>query len=393
MPSIKTFLFYISIVTILAGKVSANDLKINTLQCEYLTNPLGIDSPEPRFTWQISSTTIGAKQTAFEIIVGTDSAQVLSDRDEMWKSGKIETGSSLAVYAGKLLQPFTKYYWKVKVWDGNNESNSSAVASFETGMMQVKNWQGDWISDTRDIHLKPAPWFRKEFETAKKIKSARAYIAVGGLFELSINGEKAGNHRLDPTYTRFDRRLLYVTHDVTHLVKEGKNAIGVLLGNGWYNHQSTAVWYFDEAPWRARPKFCMDLHLTYDDGSKEIISTGIDWKTALSPVIFNSIYTAEHQDARLKQTGWDSPGFDEKNWKNAIPVNAPSNNIVAQVLHPIRNVEDVPAKEMVKFSDTNYLFDLGRNISGVSQLKIKGEAGTDRSAPDSCRTPWQKRES
>jgi alpha-L-rhamnosidase len=244
-------------------------------------------------------------------------------------------------------------------------------------MMNVKNWQGDWISDSRDVDLKPAPWFRKDFTTAKTIHSARAYIAVGGLYELYINGEKVGNHRLDPTYTRFDRRILYVTHDVTKMIKEGENAIGVLLGNGWYNHQSTAVWYFHEAPWRARPKFCMDLHITYSDSTKQIISTETNWKTSLSDVIFNSIYTAEHQDARLKQKGWNNTGFDDSTWKEAIPVSSPSNNIVAQNLHPIRNVLEIPAKEIVKFSNTNYLFDFGRNISGVTKLKIKGEPGTE----------------
>jgi alpha-L-rhamnosidase len=352
--------------------------KIKNLKCEHLIQPVGIDSPEPRFTWQMDSDKHGLKQISYKITVGTDSVKVASGKGNVWDSRKINTQHSLAVYTGPRLNPFTRYYWSVKIWDEKNiPSKWSQPVSFETGMMEVKNWRGDWISDTRDIHLKPAPWFRKEFETNKKIKSARAYIAVGGLYELYVNGQKAGNHRLDPMYTRFDRRILYVTHDVTDLVTEGKNAVGVLLGNGWYNHQSTAVWYFHEAPWRARPKFCIDLHINYTDGTKEIISSGTDWKTALSDVVFNSIYTAEHQDARLKQPGWNTPGFDDSGWKNAIPVSAPSNNIVAQNLHPIRNVKEIPAREMVKFNATNYLFDFGRNISGVSKLKIKGAAGTE----------------
>ena len=244
-------------------------------------------------------------------------------------------------------------------------------------MMDSKNWQGHWISDTRDVNVKPAPWFRKSFSAEKQVQSARVYIAVGGLYELYLNGQKAGNHRLDPTYTRFDRRTIYVTYDVSEQLQKGENVLGVLLGNGWYNHQSTAVWYFHEAPWRARPKFCLDLHLRYTDGSREIISTNTTWKTTFSDVIFNSIYTAEHQDARLKQKGWNTPGFDDSEWNDAIPVSAPSNNVVAQVLHPIRNVEEIKPVNMEKFSNTSYLFDLGRNISGVSRLKIKGEAGTE----------------
>ena len=138
-------------------------------------------------------------------------------------------------------------------------------------MMQIKNWKGAWISDTRDINLKPTPYFRKEFEVNKKIKSARADVAVAGLYEFYLNGKRVGDHRLDPIYTRFDRRNLYVTYDVTSHLSEDNNAIGVLLGNGWYNHQSTAVWFFHEAPWRARPRFCLDLRITYEDGTVEVI--------------------------------------------------------------------------------------------------------------------------
>lgn len=347
------------------------------LKCEYLKNPLGIDNPSPRFTWQIRDTRQGAKQVAYQLLVDTDSMKVVNETPLVWNTGRVNSGSNLAVYKGKALQPFTKYYWTVIVWDKDGvKATKAAVSSFEMGMMDMKNWKGAWISDSRDVNQKPAPYFRKSFSTTKKIKSARAYIAVGGLYELYINGQKIGNHRLDPMYTRFDRRTLYVTHDVTTALQDGKNAIGVLLGNGWYNHQSTAVWYFHEAPWRNRPTFCLDLRITYEDGSKEVIASGKNWKTDLSPVIFNSIYTAEHHDARLAQEGWNTPDFDDKAWKDVIYRAAPSQNIVAQAMAPVRNVEEIPAKSLKKLNDTTYLFDLGRNISGVSRLKIRGAAGT-----------------
>ncbi|HKO80147.1 MAG TPA: family 78 glycoside hydrolase catalytic domain, partial [Chitinophagaceae bacterium] len=155
-----------------------------------------------------------------------------------------------------------------------------------------------------------------------------------------------------------------------------KNAIGVLLGNGWYNHQSTAVWYFHEAPWRARPAFCMDIRVTYQDGSVETIITGKDWKTSLSPVIFNSIYTAEHYDSRLEQTGWNTIAFNDSAWKEVIYRAAPSGNITAQVLYPIRNVGKLTPQSVNRINDTTYVFDLGRNISGVTEITVTGEAGT-----------------
>lgn len=347
------------------------------LRCEYLKNPLGIDNPTPRFTWAITDSRKGAKQTAYQLWVDTDSMKVANETGDEWNTGKIVSGNNLVVYKGKALQPFTKYYWKVIVWDKDGvKATQASVSSFEMGMMDMKNWKGAWISDSRDVNLKPAPYFRKGFSTNKKIKSARAYIAASGLYELYLNGKKVGNHRLDPMYTRFDRRTLYITYDVTANLQDGKNAIGVLLGNGWYNHQSTAVWFFHEAPWRNRPTFCLDLRITYEDDTQEVISSGKDWKTTLSPVIFNSIYTAEHQDARLAKEGWNTPDYNDKEWKEVIFRAAPSQNIVAQAMAPVRNVEEIPAKSLKKLNDTTYLFDLGRNISGVSQLKVKGAAGT-----------------
>ena len=349
----------------------------SNLQCEYLVNPIGIDANSPRLHWQMTDNREGALQSAYQVIVGSDSVQVATEKGNYWDTGKISGENMLVSYQGKPLQPFTKYYWSVILWDKDQQKSTPAkVASFETGMMQMSNWKGAWISDSKDIALKSAPYFRKQFQPSGKVKSARIYMAAAGLYELSINGQRVGDHRLDPMYTRYDRRTLYVTYDVTSLVDAKEVALGVLLGNGWYNHQSTAVWYFHEAPWRDRPKFCLDLRITYQDGREEVISSGTDWKTSLSPIIFNSIYTAEHHDARLNQPGWDKPGFDDSKWKNTIPVNAPSQNIVAQQLQPIRFVEEISPSSVNKISELKSVYNLGRNIAGISRISVKGERGT-----------------
>ncbi len=348
------------------------------LQCEHLANPIGIDNHNPRLQWQMNDSREGALQTAYQLLVGADSVEVASGKGNCWNTDRIQGPEMLVTYAGKTLQPFTKYYWSVTVWDKDHQKMAvSRIASFETGMMHISNWKGEWISDSKDINLKAAPYFRKQFQPSGKVKSARIYMAAAGLYELSINGQRVGNHRLDPMYTRFDRRTLYVTYDVTSLVNAKDVVLGVLLGNGWYNHQSTAVWYFHEAPWRDRPKFCLDLRITYQDGREEIVKSGTDWKTSLSPIIFNSIYTAEHHDARLNQPGWDKPGFDASKWKNTIPVNAPSQNIVAQQLHPIRFVEEISPVKVTKLADQKWVYNLGRNIAGISRISVKGEKGTE----------------
>jgi alpha-L-rhamnosidase len=342
---------------------------------------LGIDTPEPRLSWQLKDDRYGALQQEYRVIVGTDSAAVVVGKGNMWDTQKVASDQMLVCYNGLPLSPFTRYYWKVDIRDKDQEVRTSDVVAFETGMMHISNWKGSWISDGhelhgKDIYDKSAPYFRKEFAAAKKVKSARAYIAVAGLYELYINGEKIGNHRLDPMYTRFDRRNLYVSYDITSNLKNGDNALGVLLGNGWYNHQSMAVWYFDRAPWRNRPAFCMDVRVTYEDGSTEIITTDNSWKTSPSPLIFNSIYTAEHYDARLEQPGWDKTGFDDSGWGRITLRGVPSQNIASQQLYPIRNVEKIPVRSVTKIDDYTYRYDLEQNISGVTEFRVEGDAGT-----------------
>ena len=347
------------------------------LQNEHLENPMGIDNPSPRLSWRMEDDRTGAKQLSYRLWVGSDSAAVANGHADMWDTGEVRSDDMLVVYGGKPLAPFTKYYWRVEGTDMEEQSLLSPIASFETGMMQVANWQGAWIGDGKDIHYTPAPYFRKTFQTDKEIRSARIYIAVGGLYELYVNGERIGDHRLDPLFTRFDRRNLYVTYDVTPQLREGNNAIGVLLGNGWYNHQSKAVWDFDRAPWRNRPTFCLDLRITYSDGTVETIPTDLSWKTASGALVFNSIYTGEHYDARLEQKGWNQPDFDDSQWHGVSFRSAPSQQVVAEQSRPIRHVQTFPARSVKQINDRTYLFDFGQNMAGVTRIRMSGEAGTE----------------
>jgi len=374
----KLLIIFLLMTSMVPASLFAKKNQPVRLTCEYLVNPLGIDVPSPRLRWQMNDSRKGACQTAYRIKIGTDSLAVAQGKGGHWDTGIVGGSRMLVPFEGNnSLKPFTRYYWTVQIWDQRErKSKLSEVASFETGMIDPENWQGSWISDAYNMHEKPAPYFRKVFKPAGKIKNARAYIAAAGLFELSINGQAVGDHRLDPLYTRFDRRTLYVTHDVTSLVQSDNLVIGVLLGNGWYNHQSTAVWYFHQAPWRDRPRFCLNFRITYEDGSVETITTGPDWKTSAGPVIFNSIYTGEQYDARMEQQGWDLPGFDDSQWSAAIPVPPPSENIVSQAVQPIRATEVIPALSMRKTGELTWLFDLGRNIAGVSRLTVSGPAGT-----------------
>jgi len=368
----KQIVLWIILTAAPAGLFAQHASPVTAMQTEHLTNPIGIDAPHPRLSWQLDDSTHGVAQLAWSVEVSKDYLFRLID----WQTGKQEGSSQLIAYRGPSLQPFIHYYWRVRIWDNHGHSTLSPIASFETGMVQESNWKGNWITDYKDLYLTTAPYYRKQFTISKPVRSARAYIAVAGLYELYLNGHRIGDHFMDPLYTRFDRRNLYVTYDVTAELKQGGNAIGVLVGNGWYNMQTIATWYFDAAPWRARPSLMMDLRIAYTDGMTETISTDKTWKTALSNLIFNSIYTGEHVDGNRDLPGWNEVNFDDSKWKAVTITGSPSQHIVTQMLYPIREAETIQPATCTKLSDMDYVYDLGRNISGISQITLNGAPGT-----------------
>lgn len=315
-------------------------------------------------------------QSSYRIVVGNDSASVATGQGSMWDTGQVQSPVMLVHYAGRDLQPFTTYYWAVTITDDEGNTFSSPAAHFETGMMNQSNWRGSWIDDARRIDYLPAPYFRKAFSLKKDVKSARIYIAAAGLYELSVNGQRIGDHMLDPLYTRFDRRNLYVTHDVTAQLRKGDNALGVVLGNGWYNHQSIGVWDFERAPWRNRPAFCLDLRIVYEDGSVETIGTDYSWRSGRGEIVQNNIYTGEHRDFTQSQQGWDLPGFDDRRWRGVHLRSVPSQNVTAQQARPIRIDWERKPQSIRQLNDTTWLYDFGQNMAGVTHLKAKGAKGT-----------------
>ena len=348
----------------LTATAQITDMKVNNL-----TAPMGVDDTHPRMEW-----TATCPQTAYDITVGTDSSAVAQGKGSIWDTGLINGATRSVTYAGEKLQPSTIYFWKVTITDGDGQRISSPTTRFETGLMG--DWRGAWISDGNGPDHHPAPYFRKQFVINKPIRSARAYISAGGLFELSFNGSRIGDHFLDPVYTRYDRRCSYLTFDITQALLQGDNAVGVVLGNGWYNHQAKAVWDFDRAPWRARPAFCMDIRIEYADGTVEYIPTDLTWRTSDGPLVYNNIYTGEHYDFRLVKDGWNRPGYNDNKWNGVRLRSAPAPKITSQQMSPIRLVEEIKPISVRKIDGQTYVFDFGRNIAGITELHIKGLSGT-----------------
>ena len=355
----------------------AQSFSVDNLRTEHLESTLGVDKPNPRLSWRMISGKSGAKQSSYRILVGCDSLALAQGNGESWDSGTQQSDQMWIRYAGKALQPRTQYYWQVTICDESGTSVKSPIASFETGKMSIDQWEGNWISDHNNQNHSSAPYFRKKFDVNKKILKARAYVAVAGLYTLHINGERMGDGMLEPVYTRFDRRNMYITYDVTRHIREHENVIGIVLGNGWYNHQALGVWDFEHAPWRNRPAFCLDLHLTYEDGSEEVISSDTSWRTTDSgPLVRNNIYTGEHYDFTRQLVGWDCPGYDDSKWGGVKLRSLPSEQITSQQMRPIRACTEYVATKFSQLADGIYLFDFGYNMAGVTRIKVQGDKGT-----------------
>ncbi|RYZ44447.1 MAG: alpha-L-rhamnosidase, partial [Chitinophagaceae bacterium] len=360
--------------------------------CEYRENPLGIDEQKPRFTWTLQSALRNQQQSAYEIEVSDNLAALQRGQANVWKSGKVlSSQQSLVEYSGDSLRSFTRYYWRVKLYDGKGEASDwSQPAFFETAMLQAADWKGAWIGDGRKQFEKeedfygddPAPLFRRTFSLRKKLAAARLYVSGIGYYEASLNGKKIGNHVLDPGWTTYQKQVLYVTHDVTSLLKKGANTLGFLLGNGWYNPLPLRLFgrfNLREVQQTGRPcvkaQLLLRYTLRYTDGSEETIGTGESWQTAPGPVLRNNVYLGEHYDARLEKRGWDLPG-SLSGWKSAVVVKGPSGRLTPQMQQPIRIKDVILPKSITEVGKDTFLVDMGENFAGVARIRVKGSAGT-----------------
>jgi len=379
----KYRIIYLIMAWIGGSQAFAQSMKIENMMCEYQTTPLGIDVPHPRFSWKLSDARRGACQLAYRVMVATDSLALVADSANMWDSKEVKSSATNnIIYSGKSFAPRTKYYWLVKARDKENVLVKSNIQSFETAMWDLSQWKGRWVDNAASIDSLLAPYFRKEVQLNKKVKSARAYITGLGYYHFTINGQKVGNELLAPAYSRFDKTIYYQTFDVTPYLQVGDNALGIILGNGWFNMQSKAVWLFHEASWRRTPRFIMDMYITYEDGTTELVCSDTSWKTSSGAIIFNSLYSGEYHDARLEPEGWNMPGFDDSSWNNAAQVRASRSysrylgELKSQFMQPICVKREIKPVSFKKISDTHYFYDMGENFSGLSRIRVKGDRGT-----------------
>jgi hypothetical protein len=353
---------------------------------------LGIEDPAPKLAWQLQSAQRNTTQLAYEVLVSDDSLALAKGKANVWNSGKVLSGSSIQIgYAGKPLIAAKKYYWKVRVWDNHGNTAWSYISYWQMGLPDSADWQkAQWIGYeklTDSMIIVPAehgngkkgwgkrkdvlPLLRKGFSVQKKIRQATVFISGLGHFEMSINGKKVGDHFLDPGWTKYDQHAFYVTFDAKPYLQTGNNAIGVLLGNGFYYQPSERYRKLTGA--YGYPKMICRMQIVYTDGTTQDIVSDTTWKTTASPVVFSSLYGGEDYDATLEQSGWDKPGFNDAKWKPAVKVS--SHLLRAQQAEPVKLMERLPAAKPTSINDSVWVYDIGQNMSGIPAITVKGKRG------------------
>lgn len=365
-------------------------VKATSLQCEFRVNPLGVDTRQPRLSWTLESRRRAERQSAWQVLAASTADKLDREEGDLWNSGKGDSTESLNVdYCGQPLRSGQRVFWKVRVWDRDGRaSDYSRLAWFETALLAPEDWQAFWITrqssgpipeaQAYDDH--PAPLVRKEFTLEKKIARARAYVSGLGYYELRLNGERVGDHVLDPGWTSYSQRVLYSTYDVTAQLKRGRNAVGLMLGNGWFNPLPLRMWKrfnLREALTVGEPRAIVQLVVEFTDGTSQTIATDETWRVGDGPVLRNSVYLGEVYDARREQPGWDQAGFDDSRWETAVRAGDPAlGGLRAQSAPPIRITRTLQPVKLTEPRPGVFIFDFGQNFSGWARLRVRGAAGT-----------------
>jgi len=374
-------------------------LSVKNLKCNINEKPVTARKMDGFFSWQISSEHRNQLQSAYQVVVAGDPDDLKTSKNILWDSGRISSDKSALVLADGLeLKSVQTYFWKVKIWNQDGkETEWSEPANFKTGLFSEQDWAGaKWIGykdlpaakrvvpgvhgngdklGYKCVDRPVVPLFRKDFEVSENMESATLYISGLGQYEASINGEKVGNAFLTPGWTNYNKTVFYNSYDVTSMVKPGKNAVGAIVGNGFYNinrerYRKLVIAY-------GEPKLIVQLRIKYKDRTEKIVVSGADWKATLSPITFTSIYGGEDYDARLEQAGWNQANFNDQSWQQAVLVTPPSGKLMEEKDYPLEIKDVFSAKTITKLSDGAYLYDFAQNASGIVEIKVQGKKGQE----------------
>jgi alpha-L-rhamnosidase len=386
--------------------VNNGSLAPGLLRCEYLENPSVVDYSQPRLSWinQAKEGERGQMQTAWQVRVA--SSEGLLENPDLWDSKKqVSAQSNRVKYLGKELESRQECWWQVRIWDREGAvSDWSEPGMWRMGLLNPDDWKAEWIGapwqgeeelpipESRtmipDYLGPPAPLLRKSFQVAKEVESAVVFVCGLGYFELWLNGEKVGDDVLVPNQTNYGKRseladafislpdefreykVMYLAYDVKDQLVSGENALGGILGNGFYNPASAwTVGY-------GSPRFLCQLHISYADGTEELVVSDGSWKASRSPILMNMVYYGEVYDARKEQEGWSAAEFDDTGWETVRLREAPFGTLMSHTAYTDRVMEELEPLSIEKMGEGHYKVDFGVEISGwVRLIEVEGPEG------------------
>lgn len=364
-------LFLIATLTLSAG------VKVTSLRTDYTVNPIGIDNPVPRLSWIIQSDQDNTMQESYEIRAALNPADLAKGKKLIWKSDRVASPQSIHIkYNGQPLRSYQKVYWQVRVVDNHGEKSKwSDVAFWEMGKLEDTTWEADWITPAWEedkSRSNPSPYLRKEFSIDKAIEQARLYISCQGLYQVEINGKRVGDQEFTPGWTSYDTRLQYQTYDITAQLAQHQNAIGIVLGDGWF--RGNLGWVDKRNNWGDKLTAIAQIIVEYSDGSKATISTDDSWKATTGPIMESDIYNGEVYDASKELTGWSKVGYDDSSWDATSKVEISKKILIAPEGPPVKIVNELEPLS-IKKTEEGWLVDMGQNMVGWIRIKASGNRG------------------
>lgn len=364
-------------------------LTISHLRCEYLVGPLGIDETRPRLSWNIESDRRGARQVAWRVRVASSAERLARGEADLWDSGRVEDDRTVHIECdGVPLVSRMACHWQVQVWDERGGTALSEPAFWTIGLLQASDWQAHWIAADPDYlaraghAIKPTrtepgtpPWFRRAFRIDGPVQRATLYASARGLFDLHLNGQPVSHDVFAPEWTDYDKRIHYRTYDVTPLVQHGDNALGVVLGDGWYS--GYVGWQETRGRYGLQNSLLAQLEIELEDGTRQTVVTDGSWRCAAGPILCSDFMMGETYDARHELTGWDEPQYDDNTWSAVLTVDPPDVPLVAQRSEPVRVVETIAPVSVSEVKPGVFIYDLGQNICGWVRLRVSGPAGME----------------
>jgi alpha-L-rhamnosidase len=365
------FVFVLILSSMNAFSAVKNEVK--ELICEYHTNPVGIDVQKPRLSWQISSVSDNLLQSAYEIKVTDQTAK----GKLIWTSGKVNSAQSVSVpYDGPALKSMQRVYWQVRIWDNSGKATAWSEPSFwEMGILEPESWKASWITmetDKDTMRSKPSQFFRKDFKSEKKLKTARIYITSLGLYQLFLNGQKVSTDLFTPGWTSYKNRIQYQTYDVTSMIQQ-TNSVGAIVGDGWY--RGNIGWGNQNGYYGSKLALLAKLQLNYTDGTSETIGSDESWKVARGPIIYSDIYNGETYDARKELTGWDKAGFNDAQWGKVAVLDQSKKILIAPQGVVVKAIEEIKPLKLFTTPKGETVFDMGQNMVGWIKLRVQGKKG------------------